>query len=41
MVADEKMLDARELRVSCLEEELQWSLRRLEDQEEAHLEAME
>ena len=39
--ADEEMLDARELRVSRLEEELQQRLSGLEDQVKAHLEMVE
>ena len=41
MAADEEMLDARELRVSRLEETLQQRLRELEDQDKAYLEAAE
>ena len=41
VAADEEMLDARELRVSRLEETLQLRLRELEDQERAYLEAAE
>ena len=41
LVADEVLLDARELRVSRLEETLQRHLHELEDQERAYLEAEE